>query len=47
MGAAPYLNTQVIGQYLDKHLLIPLLQNLKEKLAIVQAGLEDAKRGAL
>ena len=31
MGAAPYLNTQVIGQYLDKHLLIPLLQNLKEK----------------
>ena len=29
--AAPYLNTHVVGQYMDKHLLIPLLQNLKEQ----------------
>lgn len=31
MAAAPYLNTHVVGQYMDKHLLIPLLQNLKEQ----------------
>lgn len=28
---APYFNTRVIGQYLDKHLLIPLLAFLREK----------------
>ena len=31
LSTATYFNTRVIGQYLDKHLLIPLLAFLREK----------------